>query len=341
MGYTNEEIRQYESLTHDAERKSFREKHPRRLNYKVIIETILSFLLKVLNSQKGKQTDEIKHYAQLKLQMLTTKLLAFSVLLKKWGVYNAEKDIKLNPVVDPIVLGGLARSIYESLGVFRFVYLLPDDEEKKWIAFNLWKRHSFLDNIKETEAKIILDEKKGYDVSKLQEQLRFAKEQCDNLLAEILRTKYASTHHDFYFDNENRKKSLIMLDENPKFVSLSGIDRAMEYQIPLKNFVFQDMYRILSHYAHPSYQAEFQFDNEFEGIGNSNEGPYNMIVSVAAILAICFISSYIVYDSTIQNLLNEEEVEVFNVIYASFCIGKFGSEPSIEEHTQERQDLRF
>ena len=41
MGYTNEEIRQYESLTHDAERKSFREKHSRRLNYKVIIETIL------------------------------------------------------------------------------------------------------------------------------------------------------------------------------------------------------------------------------------------------------------------------------------------------------------
>lgn len=62
--------------------------------------------------------------------MLTTKLLAFSVLLQKWGGHNVEKDIKLNPIVDPIVLGGLARSIYETLGVFRFVYLLPDNEEK-------------------------------------------------------------------------------------------------------------------------------------------------------------------------------------------------------------------
>ena len=339
-GFTDEELSLYESLTNDEERIYFKKMHPHSLNFEVVIETILSFLLKVLNSQKGKQTDEIEHYAQLELQMLTTKLLAFSVLLQKWGGHNVEKDIKLNPIVDPIVLGGLARSIYETLGVFRFVYLLPDNEEKKLIAFNLWKRHSFLDNIKETESKIILDEKKGYNVSRLQEQLRFAKEQCDNLLADILGTKYASTHRDFDFDKENSRKSLIRLDDNPKFVSISSIDRDMECQIPLKNFVFQNLYKILSHYAHPSYKAECQFGNEFEGIDNSDEGPYNLIVSVAAILAICFISSYITYDMSIQSELNEEEIEIFNVIYNSYCIGKFGTEPSMEEYTQERQDLK-
>lgn len=339
-GFTNEELRLYESLTNDAERNSFKKMHPHRLNFEVVIDTILSFLLKVLNSQKGKQIDEIKHHAQLKLQMLTTKLLAFSVLLKKWGVYNAEKDIKLNPIVDPIVLGGLARSIYETLGVFRLVYLLPDNEEKQLIAFNLWKRHSFLDNIKEIESEIILYEKKGYNVSKLKEQLRFAKEQCDNLLADILGTNYASTHPDFDFDKENSRKSLMRLDDNPKFLSISSIDRDMECQIPLKNIVFHKMYSLLSHYAHPSYKAEYQFGNEFEGIGNSNEGPYNMIVSVAAILATCFISSYITYDKSIQSELNEEEIEIFNILYNSYCIGKFGTEPSMEEYTQERQDLR-
>ena len=141
MGFTDEELNLYESLTNDTERCNFRKMHPHTLKYEVVIETVLSFLLKVLNSQKGKQTDEITHNAQLELQMLTTKLLAFRVLLQKWGGYNVEKDIKLNPIVDPVVLGGLARSIYENLGVFRLVYLLPDDEDKKRIAFNLWRLH--------------------------------------------------------------------------------------------------------------------------------------------------------------------------------------------------------
>lgn len=339
MGFTDEELNLYESLTNDTERCNFREMHPHTLKYEVVIETVLNFLLKVLNSQKGKQTDEITHNAQLELQMLTTKLLAFRVLLQKWGGYNVEKDIKLNPIVDPVVLGGLARSIYENLGVFRLVYLLPDDEDKKRIAFNLWKRHSFLDSIKELESAIILNVKKGYNIVNLQEQLRFTKEQSDILLADILRTNYAFTHHNFEFSRGNAKKSLVILDDTPKFISLSCLDKDMEYHIPLKNIAFQNMYRILSHYAHPSYKAEWQFDNEFKGVGNNSEGPYHLIISVTAILAICFISSYIVYDRSIENEMNEEEIELFNVIYNSFCIGKFGVEPSIEEYTQERRDL--
>ena len=338
MGFSDEELNQYESLTNDADRNDFKKLHPHSLKYEVIIETILSFLLKVLNSQKGQCTGEIKHYAQLELQMLTTKLLAFRVLLQKWGGYNIEKDIKLNPIVDPIVLGGLARSIYETLGVFRLVYLLPDDVEKEHIAFNLWKRHSFLDNIKEIEAAIILNNKKGYDVSKLQEQLRFCEEQCEKLLNGILGTNYASAHQDFDFVRGNTKKSLVILDDTPKFISLSSLDKDMDYYIPLKNIVFQNMYSILSHYAHPSYQAEEQFDHEFKGIGNNAEGPYRLIVSVVAILTICFISSYIVYDKSIKNELNEEEIDIFNFIYNTFCIGKFGIEPSIEEYTTERLD---
>lgn len=336
MGFTDEELSLYESLTSETERSAFKKSHPHTLNYEVIIETIVSFLLKVLHSQKHKQTDEIKHYAQLELQMLTTKLLAISVLLEKWGGYNLEKDIKLNPIVDPIILGGLARSIYETLGVFRLVYLLPDDEEKKRITFNLWKRHSFLDSIKDVEVAIELNEKKGYDVSKLREQLQFDIEQRDQLLTDIQATSYAATHSDFDFDRENAKKSLIILDSNPRSVSLSGIDREMDYYIPLKNVVFKNLYSILSHYAHPSYQAEEQFDNEFRGTGNNSEGPYHMIVSVAAILSICFISSYIDYDESIQSELNEEEKEIFNVIYDTFCIGKFGIEPNREEYIQER-----
>ena len=338
-GFTDEELSLYESLTNDKERIYFKKMHPHRLNFEVVIETILSFLLKVLNSQKGKQTDEIEHYAQLELQMLTTKLLAFSVLLQKWGGYNIEKDIKLHPIVDPIVLGGVARSIYENLGVFRLVYLLPDDEEKKQIAFNLWKRHSYLDNIKEVEAAIVLNIKKGYNIDNLQKQLQFAKEQSDKLLNDILKTNFASNHHNFDFDRGNIKKSLIILDDNPKFLSLSNIDRNMEYYIPLKNSAFQNIYSILSHYAHPSHQAEEQFSNDFKGSGNNSEGPYRMIVSITAILAICFISSYIVYDKSVENELNEEETEIFNVIYNSFCLGKFGVEPSIEEYIQERKDL--
>ncbi len=339
LGFTAEELNLYESLTNDAERINFKKTHSHSFNYEVIIETILSFLFKVINSQKGQKTDEIKHYAQLELQMLATKLLAFSVLLQKWGAHNIEKDIILNPIVDPIVLGGLTRSIYEVLGVFRLVYLLPDDDEKKMIAFNLWKRHSFLDNIKEVEAAILLNIKKGYRIDNLQKQLQFAKEQCDKLLNDILKTNYASVHHDFDFDRGNSTKSLIILDDNPKFVSLSNIGRNLEYYIPLKNLAFQNMYKILSHFAHLSHQAEEQFDNDFSGSGNNSKGPYPMIVSFTAILAICFISSYIVYDKSIKNELNEDEVEIFNVIYNSFCLGKFGLEPSIEEYTQERMLL--
>ena len=171
---------------------------------------------------------------------------------------------------------------------------------------------------------------------KLQEQLQFAKEQRDKLLNDIIKTNYASTHQDFDFDGENAKKSLIILNDNPKFVSLSSIDRNLEYYIPLKNLVFQNMYKILSHFAHPSHQAEEQFSNDFKGSGNNGEGPYHLIVSFTTILAICFISSYIVYDKSIKNELNEEEVEIFNAIYKNFCIGKFGIEPSIEEYQQER-----
>lgn len=341
MGYREEELRILESLASEEERRDFNRSHPHRLNFEVVIETILSFLLKTLQSQKGKPTDEIKHYAQLELQMLTTKLLAINVLLKKWGGYNIEKDITLNPIVDPVVLGGLARNIYETLSVFRFVYLLPDDDEKKRIAFNLWKRHSFLDSIKELEPTILLNEKKDYDASKLREQLQFAIAQRDQLLAEIQATTYAKNHTEINFGKDNAKKSLIILDDHPKFVSLSRIDKEMEYYMPLKNVVFNNLYSLLSHYAHPSYQAEDQFDNEFRGEGNNSEGPYHMIVSAAAILSVCFISSYIVYDNAIQSELNDEELEVFNAVYTSFCIGEFGKEPSEEEYKQERAEIEM
>ena len=337
MGFTDDELKYYESLTSEAERAAFRQSNRHDLNYEVVIETIVGFLVKVLHSQKGKQTDEIKHYAQLELQMVTTKLLAFHVLLQKWGGYNKEKDIILNPIVDPVVLGGLARSIYETLGVFRLVYLLPDTEEKQQIAFNLWKRHSFLDSIKDLEPTIPLNEQNGYDTSKLQDQLQYAKEQCDRLLLEVQSTTYAATHSIDY-DKGNAKKSLIILDENPKFVSLSGIDRDMEYYMPLKNVAFKNMYSILSHYAHPSYQAEDQFDNAFKS-KDDRVGPYRMIVSTTAILAICFISSYATFDQSMQNELNEEETELFNAIYHSFCIGTFGVEPSKDEYTQERMKM--
>lgn len=334
MGFTDDELKHYESLIGEAERAAFRQSYRHDLNYEVAIETIVGFLMKILHFQKGKQTDEIQHYAQLELQMITTKLLAFNVLLQKWGGYNKEKDIILNPIVDPVVLGGLARSIYETLGVFRLVYLLPDTEEKQQIAFNIWKRHSFLDSIKDLEVTISLNEKNGYDTSKLQDQLQFAKEQCNQILSEVLSTAYAAAHSIDY-NKGCAKKSLIILDENPKFVSLSGIDSEMEYYIPLKNVAFKNMYSILSHYAHPSYQAEDQFGNAFKNT-DSKEGPYLMIVSVTAILAICFVSSYIVYDGSIQKELNNEEAELFNAIYHSFCIGTFGVEPSKDEYTQER-----
>lgn len=75
MGFTEEELRILESMASE-ERRDFNRSHPHRLNFEVVIETVLGFLLKALQSQKGKPTDEIKHYAQLELQMLTTKLLA-------------------------------------------------------------------------------------------------------------------------------------------------------------------------------------------------------------------------------------------------------------------------
>ena len=337
MGFTDGELNRYETLANEEERGAFRKSHRHDLNYEVAIETVVGFLLKALQVQKGKSTDEIRHYAQLELQMVTTKLLAFNVLLQKWGGYNREKDILLNPIVDPVVLGGLTRSIYETLGVFRLVYLLPNTYEKQQIAFNLWKRHSFLDSIKEVESEINLREQKGYDSAKLRDQLQFDIDQRDKLLSDVLCTAYASTHSIDY-DKGNIKRSLIILDDNPKFISISGIDDAMKYYIPLKNEVFQNLYSLLSHYAHPSYQAEDQFDNAFKD-ENIHEGPYNMIVSVTAILAICFISSYVVYDQSLQNELNEEENELFNAIYHSFCIGKIGIEPSKEEYAREREVL--
>ena len=61
-----------------------------------------------------------------------------------------------------------------------------------------------------------------------------------------------------------------------------------------------------------------------------------MIVSAVAVLSVCFISSYLVYDNSIQSEINEEEAEVFNSVYESFCIGEFGKEPGTEEYAKER-----
>lgn len=44
MGFTDEELSLYESLTNDVERINFKETHPHSFNYKLIIETILSRL---------------------------------------------------------------------------------------------------------------------------------------------------------------------------------------------------------------------------------------------------------------------------------------------------------
>ena len=69
MGFTDEEINLYESLTNDTERNNFKKMHPHSLKYEVIIETILSFLLKVLNQLKHANPNCIAIHACNKQEM--------------------------------------------------------------------------------------------------------------------------------------------------------------------------------------------------------------------------------------------------------------------------------
>src|SRR5690606_4912534 len=70
-------------------------------------------------------------------QMMFTKLTHLRKLIEGVG-YVGKNDIKMNPIIDPIIIASLVRNIYETVSVFNLIYRYSKTPDEKQIIYGLW-----------------------------------------------------------------------------------------------------------------------------------------------------------------------------------------------------------
>lgn len=74
--------------------------------------------------------------------MFFTKMLTLKKALK--GIdYTSKDGTVLNNIIDPTTFIPLIRTIYESVCAFEIIYIIPDNDDKKNLIYNLWVKSGF------------------------------------------------------------------------------------------------------------------------------------------------------------------------------------------------------
>jgi hypothetical protein len=221
-----------------------------------MINVLNECLFNIINVH-GKENHKNKQEAEAKIimQMIFSKLLSLRKMLE--GVaYQSRDGVKLNTVIDPVVVAGLVRTIYETTAMFNVVYIIPQTPEEKdilnkmWVIAGLRYRQRFTPAVttpenkkKQAEEAIVID--------------ALTNEILQMPLFKSLSTAGANTIKDLL-----KKKDYKVKIAGSDATSLSW-DAVMP-EMNMNKDKMGMMYTYFSLYAHPSNVAVFQYADLFD-----------------------------------------------------------------------------
>jgi len=218
--------------------------------------------------------------AKIVLQMMATKALYLMRTIE--GVsFKTNTGFILNNILDPSIIAGQVRNVFETAGMFNTIYRTVENDEQKallhllWVSAGLKYRQRFVTNIITP------------DVKKKQEQ---ESQHISDIKAEIEKSKiYQGLDAKNQEKIQNRIKSkeyLININGNDvNFLNWSEVSKSMGMDEKL----FDNMYTYFSLYAHPSNVSVFQFAEMF----NTEDPGYIELTQMNLLYAIFFLSVFL------------------------------------------------
>lgn len=222
---------------------------------KECINSILKLYFKLIStSHSYAYTNQAEADCIMSMQMMFTRGCSFVQLLD--GFQYSDGEIVLNRIIDPSVLYSLVRDVYESLCSFELVYILPDKEEKKELAYNMYLISG-------------LRERQNYDI-RTQDASELKAEELKEINDANDRIKQLGYYQHLSREDQNIIQAKIA-SPHPRYRMLYGDDAVthnVEWenayrQIGIKEEVMKDMYNFLSAHAHPTAISLRQFRDSF------------------------------------------------------------------------------
>ena len=224
-------------------------------NSKVCISSILKLYFRLISTSHNYACkNQAEADCIMSMQMMFTRGCSFVQLLEGFNYQDGE--VVLNRIIDPSVLFSLVRDVYESLCSFELVYILPDTDEKKELAYNIYLISG-------------LRERQNYDI-----RTQDASELKADELKEINEANDKIKQLGYYqhLSKEDQDHIQAKIDsQHPRYRMLYGDDaltRKVDWEdayklIGIKEEVLKDMYNFLSAHAHPTAISLRQFRDSF------------------------------------------------------------------------------
>lgn len=222
------------------------------------LKVLTDYLFDVILKLHGKKFSSVRmNESGIWVQMMFTNTLAFSKLLE--GMSYERDDKRLNPIIDHRMIFSLGRTMYENLIIFELLYILPTDEDKKTLIYDLYEAAGY----KEQLDVLLNEEKQRYP-----DRVKEIEDSLDGVKSEA--------HSTLFYTNstEQVKQTIDNAINSGKFryrFNSDGTLKKVEYDegmelIEVNSEIFTGMYKYFSNLSHPSHWGQLQFEQSFDAI---------------------------------------------------------------------------
>jgi hypothetical protein len=261
-----------------------------------VLDMYADVIYRMINKLGGKKSSDIIAYEGfMLLQMMWTKSLHLNVAIQ--GVTFTDANGLRTEVLDPIVLAGQVRTIYETSCMFHIVYRRPKTKDEKLILYKLWVYSGL------AYRQNMLHAGTGPEGLEKSAEERIQMDQLVNEIKETeLYTTLDATGKKMIETRLGSKAFLITFEEDNKIKTYNWFNAAKAMNA--REGTFEKIYNYFSQYAHPTNVSVFQFSDMF-----AQRTMDNISVSILNTNIGCmFLSTFVVDFLT----LYPETMEIFN-----------------------------
>lgn len=249
---------------------------------------------------------EDRAIAQCILQMIICKNSSMLSLSEGILIVANNEDYK---IIDPTSIFAILRSLYETIFIFRNIFIMPDTDEERRILCNLWKIRGLYNR---QECKVSLPEHKRIQnnekqrIRKLQEEIREivkglqidskAKHQIESVISEK-----TSMLKGYMFSKKSN--GVIEAFKTISFTASSSYFGKSKQQ--------KILYGFLSSKSHPSYLGLMQFGQMYHGSDCLED--LHIVLKSSCIYTAIFLSDFCKFDNVFKsqfNSLSKEDKEL-------------------------------
>lgn len=252
---------------------------------KDISESMFNIFYPWRKNTNPQNVTEDKAIAQCIFQMVMCKTHSIISLSEGISIIPNNENFKL---IDANSIYSVLRSLYETIFIFRNIFIMPDTDEERRLLLNLWIIRGLYNRQKcdytpnRFQEK---QEKEQKDIQKLKDEIR-------HLATNLQMSEGAKKQVEHALNKETTmlKEYRFKKDANGIIVSMETISFEDSPSVLWENIKYKKLYTLMSLKSHPSYLGTLQFGQMYNDGFILNE--LKFVLESCCIFASIFISDF-------------------------------------------------